>query len=152
MPILDLWKEKQKTKVITYNVGFTFDCSDIKSFFDDEIKPLLEPIVTLIDGYYVDSNNNKWSESSYTKRLATEASKTLIECKNCIDCRALVKCIGCVQCEDCIECIDCFKCIECIEWDQSDLKIDLKFEHILQDIEKYLRGDVKIANGYVWTT
>lgn len=35
----------------------------------------------LIDGYYVDTNNNKWDSKIYNEKTAKKASKSLINCE-----------------------------------------------------------------------
>lgn len=55
----------------------------------------------LKDGYYVDSNNNKWSADKYTLEQAIEVAKTLVDCTHCIDCE---KCEKCSYCENSVEC------------------------------------------------
>ena len=58
----------------------------------------------LKDGYYVDSNNNKWSADKYTLEQAIEVAKTLVDCTYCIDCE---DCKDCNDCKDCKDCNDC---------------------------------------------
>ena len=43
----------------------------------------------LIDGFYVDSNNNKWDVQIYNEKTARKASKSLV---NCVDCKNCVNC------------------------------------------------------------
>ncbi|WP_104718777.1 hypothetical protein [Helicobacter trogontum] len=65
----------------------------------------------LKDGYYVDSNNNKWSADKYTLEQAIERADTLVDCRHCIDCEACRRCIKCVKCKWCSYYENCVKCL-----------------------------------------
>ena len=78
----------------------------------------------LIDGYYVDSNNNKWSTSRYTEEQAIKVSNSLIDCYDCVDCE---NCVGCTDCKDCAYCKDCEDCIRCELCSNCDFCIDCEY-------------------------
>ncbi|MGI7118565.1 hypothetical protein ACNGEM_08215 [Campylobacter coli] len=78
----------------------------------------------LIDGYYVDSNNNKWNACRYTEEQAIKVSNSLIDCYDCVDCENCFECIDCKDCEDCIDCKDCEDCIRCEFCSNCDFCID----------------------------
>lgn len=40
-------------------------------------------MIKLIDGYWMDKNNNKWDTEIFSKEDAEKLSKTLIDCVNC---------------------------------------------------------------------
>ena len=42
----------------------------------------------LIEGYWTDGNN-KWDSKKYSQAEAENASKKLVNCKNCINCEKL---------------------------------------------------------------
>ena len=49
-------------------------------------------------GCWVDSNNNKWDITLYSKKKAKKHAKSLNNCKDCINC------VDCSNCTDCINC------------------------------------------------
>jgi len=55
-----------------------------------------------IEGFYMDTNGNKWSDYYYGEYEAELLSKSLFECKNCTNCE---------KCTDCVECVECFHCV-----------------------------------------
>lgn len=70
----------------------------------------------IIDGYYVDENNNRWKCDKYLKREAIYHSKNLLDCHYCTDCEKCIHCAfctNCEKCENCYKCKDCYKCICC---------------------------------------
>ena len=73
-------------------------------------------MVKLINNYYVDSNNNRWSRFKYTEEEATRHSLHLRTSYNCLDCTYCTDCIDCISCKDCISCIDCNNCIGCVNY------------------------------------
>ena len=56
----------------------------------------------LMDGYYIDSNNNKWDASRYTEEQAREASESLVFCKDCLNC---FNCVACYKCYETGKCV-----------------------------------------------
>ena len=69
----------------------------------------------LIDGFYVDSNNNKWDAQKFSESSAKQESELLVNCKGCIDCRECSDCENCVNCEYCKKCVRCRDCCHCME-------------------------------------
>ena len=67
----------------------------------------------LKDGYYVDSNNNKWSADKYTLERVIEVAKTLVDCTHCIDGEDCKDCKDCEKCEKCSYCENCVECERC---------------------------------------
>ena len=65
-----------------------------------------------VNGYFIDENNNKWSEKKFTMEEALHLSGTLTDCTNCVNC---TNCINCVNSTNCINCTNCFYCIDCID-------------------------------------
>lgn len=71
----------------------------------------------LIDGWWIDNNNNKWLAEWYSKKEAKELSKSLIDCKDCVGCSHCINCSKCIEshvCINCLECVDCFSCTICV--------------------------------------
>ena len=65
------------------------------------------------NGYHIDKNGNKWTESIYTLEQAIKFSDTLIDCKNCVNCRSCSYCSYCSYCRSCSYCSDCSDCRSC---------------------------------------
>ena len=69
-----------------------------------------------INGFWTDSNGNKWDCELYTKAQSIEHSESLIGCVNCIDCSNCSYCRDCSDCRrsrDCSNCRDCRSCSDC---------------------------------------
>lgn len=66
----------------------------------------------LINGFYIDGNNNRWDEKEFTLEDAERLSKTLVDCRYCTNCE---NCESCIYCENCKYCVDCKNCIDCID-------------------------------------
>lgn len=45
----------------------------------------------LVNGYWIDENNNKWSEYFYTEKQAKMNSESLINCHDCHDCHDYIE-------------------------------------------------------------
>ncbi|MGF6375059.1 hypothetical protein M2140_000093 [Clostridiales Family XIII bacterium PM5-7] len=67
----------------------------------------------LINGFWVDENNNKWNSRYYSEIDAETNSNSLTDCENCIDCENCTECIDCRNCINCSYCVDCSDCIDC---------------------------------------
>ena len=65
-----------------------------------------------INGFWTDSNNNRWDCDLYSKNQAENAN--LINCKNCVNC------FNCIFCNSCIFCIFCDYCNSCNSCDYCD--------------------------------
>lgn len=91
--------------------------------------------VRLEDGWWVDSNYNKWIAEAFTEEEALWGSSRLKDCAyctnccecvgcrdcvNCIECTDCYDCVGCFQCKDCRGCHNCDKCFQCIECTQCE--------------------------------
>lgn len=61
-------------------------------------------------GYWVDSNNNKWDITLYSKKKAKKHAKSLNNCKDCINCFECGNCVNCFECINCSNCVDCVNC------------------------------------------
>lgn len=69
------------------------------------------------DGYWVDSNNNKWHTRMYTKEKAEKNSLSLTNCEdctNCAECKNCIECSFCYGCDGCRFCKYCFSCFEAV--------------------------------------
>ncbi len=67
----------------------------------------------LVNGYWIDENNNKWSEYFYTEKQAKMNSESLINCHDCHDCLYCHDCRNCRNCHDCHDCRNCRNCHDC---------------------------------------
>jgi hypothetical protein len=70
-------------------------------------------MITLLNGYYVDDNNNRWNSSIYTLDQAAEDSATLINCNRCTNCANCSSCDSCTNCDRCDNCNHCNHCTDC---------------------------------------
>lgn len=68
-----------------------------------------------IEDFWVDTNNNKWFCTKYTKKQAELNSKTMIRCHGCCDCSKCIDCSICYNCSSCVDCRKCYDCIDCID-------------------------------------
>jgi len=68
-----------------------------------------------VNGYWVDSNNNRWDSNYYSKTKAEKHSESLINCRNCLSCQNCQNCWDCQNCQNCWDCWDCQNCQNC--WD-----------------------------------
>lgn len=57
------------------------------------------------NGYWIDSNNNKFSTSRFDEEHARIISDSNIDCHNCTDCYACRECDCCIDCEACTNCV-----------------------------------------------
>ena len=87
------------------------------------------------NGFWVDSNNNKWNTDKYSKDEALQLSKSLINCSNCRDCyncsicrdcRGCSYCHYCRDCRDCSDCLDCLDCSYCSNCSSCSFCLDFK--------------------------
>lgn len=67
----------------------------------------------LINGYYIDENNNEWDALLYTLEEATEASDGLSGCIYCTNCHSCNYCSSCKACKGCSYCSSCKDCNFC---------------------------------------
>lgn len=67
----------------------------------------------LIDGYWVDDNNNKWNSKKYTEQYAQMARDSLVSCHDCIDCHDCGDSVDCYDCHNCWSCNTCSCCWTC---------------------------------------
>ena len=70
------------------------------------------------NGYWIDDQNNKWSDMMYSKEDVERYSKSLNDsynCLNCMDCKQCISCINCWECTNCDHCTDCSNCTDCIK-------------------------------------
>ena len=67
-----------------------------------------------INGFWVDENNNRWSEALYTEEEAKTLSNTLFGCEGCVNCIECIGCNRCTRCTYCTDCIGCTRCTDCI--------------------------------------
>lgn len=67
----------------------------------------------LVNGFYVDEYNNRWTASENTLESAIEKSKTLKCCADCTDCWNCAFCQGCELCKHCANCSLCTACESC---------------------------------------
>ena len=73
-------------------------------------------MVALVNGRYVDENNNSWDADCETLESAEEKSKTLKDCSGCSGCS---DCSGCSGCSDCSRCSRCSRCSGCAGYKQN---------------------------------
>ena len=66
-----------------------------------------------INGFWTDSNANKWDCDIYTEAQAIKYSESLTGCVNCINCSNCSGCSGCIDCGNCRDCINCSDCRYC---------------------------------------
>ena len=67
-----------------------------------------------VNGYWVDSNNNRWDSNYYSKTKAEKHSESLINCRNCLSCQNCQNCWGCRNCQNCLSCRNCRNCQNCL--------------------------------------
>ena len=67
----------------------------------------------LINGYWIDENNNSWDSRIYTKEQAQKCSESLVNCYDCEDCQDCEDCKDCQRCWICLHCWHCQKCEGC---------------------------------------
>ncbi|MGF6375036.1 hypothetical protein M2140_000070 [Clostridiales Family XIII bacterium PM5-7] len=67
----------------------------------------------LINGYWVDGNNNRWDSIYFSESKAFLFSSSLVNCENCIDCFNCTNCFDCVDCKNCSNCRGCEACEYC---------------------------------------
>jgi hypothetical protein len=89
--------------------------------------------VKIINGFYVDGNNNLFAVEKYTEQNAIKASKSLIKCHDCINCYNCNNCIGCINCKDCIDCTNLFNTISLKGVKMS--KTNVVFRKLLKSIK-----------------
>lgn len=73
--------------------------------------------IKVIDGYYVDNNNNRWDINYYSEEEACIYSSRMLFCKNCTNCsycNNCTDCTGCNYCSNCDRCTACDKCDDCV--------------------------------------
>ncbi|MGI5824263.1 MAG: hypothetical protein ACOX7J_01705 [Bacillota bacterium] len=99
-------------------------------------------VLKLIDGYYVDANNNRWSEKKYSAELIDIVSESLENCHNCVDCEDCWNCSGCVDCYACGDCVDCISCRNCDFWKDGKNLEKMNFK-------KFVRIMKNEDNGYL---
>lgn len=63
--------------------------------------------------FWVDSRNNRWDDSWYSKEEAEYFSASLIDCRNCTNCKFCNHCNDCSWCSYCRNCNGCSSCINC---------------------------------------
>ena len=67
----------------------------------------------LMNGYWIDENNNRWDSTFYTAEVAQKFSESLKNCRNCVNSRYCQNCESCSYCGDCKDCRDCKACRKC---------------------------------------
>lgn len=80
-------------------------------------------MLKIIDGYFTDENNNKWSIYGYNRKSAEKVAKTLINCSDCTECWSCWGCDNCGNCKNCKgckSCIDCTNCKDCAGFTDSE--------------------------------
>jgi hypothetical protein len=86
-----------------------------------------------IGGYWIDDQNNKWSDTEYSEEDAERYSKSLrnshncMNCTKCVDCKECEECYNCSNCEDCYNCTSCVTCEGCISCVKCNNCIDCKY-------------------------
>jgi hypothetical protein len=67
----------------------------------------------VLNGYWVDVNDNKWNCALFSEKQAEEKSYSLNNCHHCIDCSNCKYCSNCNDCNDCNDCNYCDGCVNC---------------------------------------
>lgn len=67
----------------------------------------------LINGYWVDDNNNRWNCDFYDEDEAKKYSDNLTNCHDCWNCEGCRDCEDCWGCRDCEDCEGCWNCRDC---------------------------------------
>lgn len=70
-------------------------------------------MLTEVNNYWVDENNNQWSTDKWNREDAEEASAGLRNCQNCRDCWNCRDCQDCQDCRGCQNCQNCWDCQDC---------------------------------------
>jgi hypothetical protein len=70
-------------------------------------------MVKLINGYWTDENNNRWSEDLETEESAQKKSEGMVNCRDCLNCDSCDSCDSCNSCNSCNWCDSCDSCNWC---------------------------------------
>jgi len=68
-----------------------------------------------INGFWVDTNGNKWDMLRDSKHQAQRKSQTLVNCKNCTNCFECKNCENCTDSRNCKNCTDMRECANCTD-------------------------------------
>ena len=102
-----------------------------------------------INGFWTDSNRNKWDCNLYTKAQSIKYSESLTGCVNCSNCRDCSRCSDCNYCSDCSGCSGCSYCSDCRGYKSNPNRICKELQGSVKELAQvyWIDKDIQIVFG-----